>query len=129
MNSSKMKPENSIDYFVRTCLLRSPRPSKRESASAAASNAIKPCKVVNVLDYSLILGQTLYLNTYFSPKRTQHTVVNAVALTEIGESAPRLMSRKKEKESIEATVNIMGLGGFLDEMLTGGRDDQTLSSI
>jgi len=50
-------------------------------------------------------------------------------LTEIGESAPRLLSRKKEAESIEATANIMGLDGFEDEMLIGGRDDQTLSFI
>lgn len=52
-----------------------------------------------------------------------------LALTEIGESAPRFLSRKNEAESIDATVNIRGLEGFEDEMLIGGRDDQTLPSI
>lgn len=56
-------------------------------------------------------------------------MVNAHALTEIGESAPRLLSRKNEEESIDATVNIMGLDCSLDELLIGGRDDQTLPSI
>ena len=47
-------------------------------------------------------------------------------LTDIGESAPRLLSRKNDAASIEATVSIMGLGWFEDELLIGGSADQTL---
>ena len=59
----------------------------------------------------------------------ERILVDAHALTEIGESAPRLLSRKNEAESIDATVNKMGLDCCKDEMLIGGRDDQTLPSI
>lgn len=47
-------------------------------------------------------------------------------LTDIGESAPRLLSRKKEAASIEATVNIIGFAFFDDETIIGGNADQTL---
>lgn len=48
--------------------------------------------------------------------------------TDIGESAPRLLSRKNEAESIDATVNIMGFP-WSEEVLIGGSDDQTLPFI
>jgi hypothetical protein len=44
----------------------------------------------------------------------------------MGESAPRLLSRKNEAESIDATVSIIGLDWSDEETLIGGRDDQTL---
>lgn len=47
-------------------------------------------------------------------------------LTDIGESAPMLTSRKKEAASIEATVNIIGFAFFDDEVFIGGSADQTL---
>lgn len=47
-------------------------------------------------------------------------------LTDIGESAPRLLSLKNDAASIEATVSIMGLRCFEDELLIGGSADQTL---
>lgn len=50
-------------------------------------------------------------------------------LTDIGESAPRLLSRKKDAESIDATNNIMGLDWYDNDILIGGREDQTLSII
>lgn len=50
-------------------------------------------------------------------------------LTEIGDSAPKFLSRKNEAESIDATVNIIGLEWFVDELLIGGSDDQTLPFI
>lgn len=50
-------------------------------------------------------------------------------LTDIGESAPRLLSRKKDAESIDATNNIMGLDQYDNDILIGGREDQTLSII
>lgn len=48
-------------------------------------------------------------------------------LTDIGESAPILLSRKKEAVSIEATINITGFAFSDDEMAIGGSADQTLS--
>lgn len=47
----------------------------------------------------------------------------------MGESAPRLLSRKNEAASIVATANITGLGLPDDETLIGGSDDQTLPFI
>jgi hypothetical protein len=44
----------------------------------------------------------------------------------MGESAPMLLSRKNEAESIDATVSITGLDWSDEETLIGGRDDQTL---
>lgn len=52
-----------------------------------------------------------------------------IKLTDIGESAPRLLSRKNDAASIEATVSIMGLDWFEDELLIGGTADQTLPFI
>lgn len=48
-------------------------------------------------------------------------------LTDIGESAPRLLSRKKEAESIDAIVNMIGFDLCEDEEFIGGSADQTLS--
>jgi len=62
-------------------------------------------------------------------RRNGENLVDALSLTEIGESAPRLLSRKNEAESMEATVNKMGLDCCKEEVLIGGRDDQTLPSI
>lgn len=45
--------------------------------------------------------------------------------TDIGESAPRLRSRKKEAESSDATAKIIGLVGT-DDMFIGGSEDHTL---
>lgn len=45
--------------------------------------------------------------------------------TDMGESAPILLSRKKDAESIEATANITGLD-FSEDKLIGGSADQTL---
>lgn len=47
-------------------------------------------------------------------------------LTDNGESAPILLSRKNDAESIEAITNKIGFGGFTDETFIGGSDDQTL---
>lgn len=44
----------------------------------------------------------------------------------MGESAPMLLSRKKEAESMEATVRMTGLDWSEEEVLIGGSDDQTL---
>lgn len=55
-------------------------------------------------------------------------IIKDLKLTDIGESAPRLLSRKNEAESIDATVNIMGLL-LSEEVLIGGSDDQTLPFI
>ena len=44
----------------------------------------------------------------------------------MGESAPRLLSRKKEAESIDATVNIMDFDFSEKEVSIGGSADQTL---
>lgn len=46
-------------------------------------------------------------------------------LTDIGESAPKLLSRKNEAESIDATVNITGFD-WSEDTFIGGSDDQTL---
>lgn len=47
----------------------------------------------------------------------------------MGESAPRLLSRKKAAESIAATNNMMGLDWADAKILIGGSDDQTLPFI
>lgn len=47
-------------------------------------------------------------------------------LTDIGDSAPKFLSRKNEAESIDATVNIIGLDWFEDESLIGGRDRKSV---
>lgn len=52
--------------------------------------------------------------------------MKGLELTDMGDSAPRLLSRNNEAESIEATAKITGLGDSDDETLIGGRDDQTL---
>lgn len=36
------------------------------------------------------------------------------------------MSRKKDWESWDATANIIGFGGLVDELLIGGKEDHTL---
>lgn len=50
-------------------------------------------------------------------------------LTDIGESAPMLLSRKNEAESIDATVKITGFPWSDDEVLIGWSADQTLPFI
>lgn len=54
---------------------------------------------------------------------------NKNKLTDIGESAPRFLSRKKDAESIDATASIIGLDCSDDEIFIGGSDDQTLPFI
>lgn len=48
-------------------------------------------------------------------------------LTDIGESAPKLLSRKNDAESMEAKVSTIGLRLLEEETLIGGSEDQTLS--
>lgn len=47
-------------------------------------------------------------------------------LTDIGDSAPRLLSRKNDAESIDVIVNIIGFAFGEDKILIGGSADQTL---
>lgn len=53
---------------------------------------------------------------------------NKNKLTDIGESAPRFLSRKKDTESNDA-ASIIGLDCSDDEIFIGGSDDQTLPFI
>lgn len=55
--------------------------------------------------------------------------IKGLELTDIGESAPRLLSRKNEAESIDATVNMTGFDWSEEETFIGGSDDQTLPFI
>lgn len=50
-------------------------------------------------------------------------------LTDIGESAPKLLSRKNDAESMDATVSTIGLRLLEDETSIGGSEDQTLYFI
>lgn len=51
---------------------------------------------------------------------------NTEALTDIGDSAPRLLSRKNDAESIDVIVNKIGFAFGEDKILIGGSADQTL---
>lgn len=44
----------------------------------------------------------------------------------MGESAPRLRSRKNDAESRDAMAITTGLSGFINEALIGGSEDHTL---
>ena len=50
-------------------------------------------------------------------------------LTDKGESAPRLLSRKNEAESIDDTANTIGFSLLEAETFVVGRADQTLPFI
>lgn len=63
------------------------------------------------------------------PKKKQDKCIRRLKLTDIGDSAPRLLSRKNEAESIDATVKIIGFELSEDEILIGRSDDHTLPFI
>lgn len=47
-------------------------------------------------------------------------------LTDIGDSAPRFLSRKKEAESMDVITKTIGFGLGEEDKLIGGSADQTL---
>lgn len=51
---------------------------------------------------------------------------NIDVLTDIGDSAPRLLSRKNDAVSMDVMVNKIGFAFGEDEILIGGSADQTL---
>lgn len=58
-----------------------------------------------------------------------NSIKSICELTDKEDSAPRLLSRKNEAESIDATVNIIGFLLPEDEIFSAGRADQTLPFI